>query len=53
VTGDPVLAALAGEVYDAVSDLPGHHRDVVAAVALAGICYDDAARRSGSRSARS
>ena len=30
VTGDPVLAALAGEVYGAVSDLPDHHRDVVA-----------------------
>jgi RNA polymerase sigma-70 factor, ECF subfamily len=47
VTGDPVLAALAGEVYGAVSDLPSHHRDVVAAVDLAGMSYDEAARALG------
>jgi RNA polymerase sigma-70 factor, ECF subfamily len=47
VTGDPVLAALAGEVYGAVSDLPDHHRDVVAAVDLAGMTYDEAARTLG------
>ena len=47
VTGDPVLAALAGEVYGAVSDLPNHHRDVVAAVDLAGMSYDEAARTLG------
>jgi RNA polymerase sigma-70 factor (ECF subfamily) len=47
VTGDPVLAALAGEVYGAVSELPDHHRDVVAAVDLAGMSYDEAARALG------
>jgi RNA polymerase sigma-70 factor (ECF subfamily) len=47
VTGDPVLAALAGEVYGAVSGLPDHHRDVVAAVDLAGMTYDEAARTLG------
>jgi RNA polymerase sigma-70 factor, ECF subfamily len=47
VTGDPVLAALAGEIYGAVSGLPDHHRDVVAAVDVAGLTYDEAARRLG------
>ena len=47
MTGDPVLSALAGEVYGAVSDLPDHHRDVVAAVDLAGMSYDEAARLLG------
>jgi RNA polymerase sigma-70 factor, ECF subfamily len=46
-SGDPVLAALAGEVYGAVSDLPDHHRDVVAAVDVAGMSYDEAARSLG------
>jgi RNA polymerase sigma-70 factor, ECF subfamily len=46
-TGDPVLAALAGEVYGAVSGLPAHHRQVVAAVDLAGMSYDQAARSLG------
>jgi RNA polymerase sigma-70 factor (ECF subfamily) len=47
VTGDPVLAALAGEIYGAVSGLPDHHRDVVAAVDVVGLTYDEAARRLG------
>jgi DNA-directed RNA polymerase specialized sigma24 family protein len=47
VTGDPVLAALAGEVYGAVSGVPDHHRDVVAAVDVAGMTYDQAARSLG------
>jgi len=47
VTGDPVLAALAGEVYGAVSGLPDHHREVVAAVDVAGLTYDEAARTLG------
>jgi RNA polymerase sigma-70 factor (ECF subfamily) len=47
VTGDPVLAALAGEVYGAVSGLPDHHRQVVAAVDVAGMTYDQAARSLG------
>jgi RNA polymerase sigma-70 factor (ECF subfamily) len=47
VTGDPVLAALAGEVYGAVSGLPDHHRQVVAAVDVAGMTYDEAARTLG------
>lgn len=46
-TGDPVLAALAGEVYGAVSGLPDHHRAVVAAVDVAGMSYDQAARSLG------
>ena len=44
-TGDPVLALLAGEVYGAVSGLPDHHRDVVAAVDVAGLTYGEAARK--------
>jgi RNA polymerase sigma-70 factor (ECF subfamily) len=47
VTGDPVLAALAGEVYGAVCGLPEHHRQVVAAVDVAGMTYDQAARSLG------
>jgi RNA polymerase sigma-70 factor (ECF subfamily) len=47
VAGDPVLAALAGEVYGAVSGLPDHHRDVVAAVDVAGMSYHEAARTLG------
>jgi RNA polymerase sigma-70 factor (ECF subfamily) len=47
VTGDPVLAALAGEVYGAVSGLPDHHREVVAAVDVAGMTYDQAAQTLG------
>ncbi len=46
VTGDPVLSALAGEVYGAVSGLPDHHRDVVAAVDLAGMSYHEAAHHA-------
>lgn len=46
-TGDPVLAALAGEVYGAVSGLPEHHREVVAAVDMAGMSYGQAAHSLG------
>jgi RNA polymerase sigma-70 factor, ECF subfamily len=46
-TGDPVLAALASEVYGAVSGLPNHHREVVAAVDMAGMTYDQAAQSLG------
>jgi RNA polymerase sigma-70 factor, ECF subfamily len=46
-TGDPVLAALAGEVYGAVSGLPEHHREVVAAVDMAGMTYGQAAQSLG------
>jgi RNA polymerase sigma-70 factor (ECF subfamily) len=47
VNGDPVLAALAGEVYGAVSGLSDHHREVIAAVDVAGMTYDEAARTLG------
>ena len=46
-TGDPVLAALAGEVYGAVSGLSEHHREVVAAVDMAGMSYGQAAQSLG------
>jgi RNA polymerase sigma-70 factor, ECF subfamily len=46
-TGDPVMAALAGEVYGAVSGLPEHHREVVAAVDVVGMSYDQAAQSLG------
>lgn len=42
--GDPESAAFAGDVYAAVAALPRQLRDVVAAVDVAGMTYDEAAR---------
>jgi RNA polymerase sigma-70 factor (ECF subfamily) len=41
---DPEAAAMAGEVYAAVAALPEPMRDVVAAVDVAGLSYQEAAR---------
>jgi RNA polymerase sigma-70 factor (ECF subfamily) len=41
---DPETAALAGQVYDAVADLPDALRKVVAAVDVAGLTYAQAAK---------
>lgn len=40
---DPEVAALAGQVYAAMADLPDHLRDVTAAVDVAGMTYTEAA----------
>ena len=42
-TGDPEVAALAGELYAAMAELPVHLRDVTAAVDVAGMTYAEAA----------
>ena len=41
---DPDVAALAGQVYAAMADLPEHLREVAAAVDVAGMTYAEAAR---------
>jgi RNA polymerase sigma-70 factor (ECF subfamily) len=46
-TGDPVAALEAGEVFAAVSALPGDYRDVIVAVDVAGLGYDEAASALG------
>jgi RNA polymerase sigma-70 factor (ECF subfamily) len=40
---DPELAALAGQVYAAMAELPEHLREVAAAVEVAGMTYAEAA----------
>lgn len=42
--GDPEAAALAGELYAAVAELPDGYRRVVAAVDVVGMSYAEAAR---------
>jgi RNA polymerase sigma-70 factor, ECF subfamily len=42
---DPETAALAGQVYAAVGELPRHLRDVVASVDVAGMTYAQTAER--------
>ena len=41
--GDPEVAALAGQVYAAMAELPEHLREVAAAVDVAGMTYAEAA----------
>jgi RNA polymerase sigma-70 factor, ECF subfamily len=43
--GDPEVALLAGQVYEAVGALPRHLRDVVASVDVAGMTYAQTAER--------
>jgi RNA polymerase sigma-70 factor, ECF subfamily len=45
--GDPERALEAQEVYEAVAALPEDFRDVVVAVDVAGLSYDEAARALG------
>jgi RNA polymerase sigma-70 factor (ECF subfamily) len=45
--GDPERALEAQEVYEAVAALPDDFRDVVAAVDVAGLSYDEAAKALG------
>jgi RNA polymerase sigma-70 factor (ECF subfamily) len=40
--GDPELAAYAGEIYDAVAELPEEFRRVVVAIDVAGMSYREA-----------
>jgi RNA polymerase sigma-70 factor (ECF subfamily) len=40
---DPDVAALAGQVYAAMAELPDHLREVAAAVDVAGMTYSEAA----------
>jgi RNA polymerase sigma-70 factor, ECF subfamily len=41
---EPDVAALAGQVYAAMAELPEHLRDVTAAVDVAGMTYSEAAK---------
>jgi RNA polymerase sigma-70 factor, ECF subfamily len=41
---DPDVAALAGQVYAAMAELPDHLREVAAAVDVAGMTYAEAAK---------
>jgi RNA polymerase sigma-70 factor (ECF subfamily) len=43
-TDDPERALMAAEVYRTVAALPAEHRDVIAAVDVAGMTYDEAAK---------
>jgi RNA polymerase sigma-70 factor (ECF subfamily) len=41
---DPEVAALAGQVYTAMAELPDHLREVTAAIDVAGMTYAEAAQ---------
>ncbi len=47
--GDPQSSLEAGEVLDALADLPRPNREAVAAVDIAGLSYAEAARALGVR----
>jgi RNA polymerase sigma-70 factor, ECF subfamily len=47
--GDPEASLEASEVLDALSELPAHYREAVAAVDVAGLSYAEAARALGVR----